>query len=461
MYRACDRCHAIKEKCHRLSPSGACVRCDRLGHECAHQRPFGRMGRRSRPPLVLAKSHDAENTRKSTSPSPYSISPIGSSFLPTSPLSVRSLGLGIRNFSVMEENILCRALTDVKILEYQVIGPNFYLSERHMLIAHLESAIPILKDAVLASAMALLSPHESTGWEISEDKALAHATSSLLTFRNLNVRSKLDASLCAMLTLVLTTFAYHTSGIRMLNICRHGLGMISPFCHRLGEFEDSTLSAIASIALIEIYECLFTGELPTIRFDLQRPARIDQYLGLCWPLLPILYDICRANHFRRDQGDVDDELLLPQLNLMKEIVDKWVPILHNTTLSNREIIHILYQANIYRLMTLLIINRIERPAASGVKIASELSSKILRELSTAVGLIGRPLSYGTLPFMIAALELTDANERNETLENINQYVEGYAPLMREWMKEVLLRIWKVKDNTPNISWFHITHMISL
>jgi hypothetical protein len=89
--------------------------------------------------------------------------------------------------------------------------------------------------------------------------------------------------------------------------------------------EDHDLSSLSALMFFEITECLFRGNIPTLRWEPRHEERepsIDRYLGLSLPLLPYMYDLCGYSKSLAQGDNPNTPSVMEALDHMEHEVDQ-------------------------------------------------------------------------------------------------------------------------------------------
>lgn len=63
----------------------------------------------------------------------------------------------------------------------------------------------------------------------------------------------------------------------------------------------------------------------------------------------------------------------------------------------------------------------------------------------------------TLPFIAAAIEIQDLDERDNVIQKVDLYVDHFAPAVQKATKTFLSRVWHERDMHTHCSWFDSIH----
>ncbi|KAH7553091.1 hypothetical protein BM1_08064 [Bipolaris maydis] len=471
--RACDRCHAVKEKCRRIPGQSACERCHRLQNTCQSLRPVGTAGRKPR-----HHRHEGSTTtiqvRRARSGSSSTVSAAASSVqqgttpaspasdiisLPASParsdVVFRSRTLSM--FADMNERelfiIKCISQGRPQIEQF-LVAPSFQVNHHKTFARHLHNAPPWIHDALIATAALLACEYDPDPFP--EDRAIGYrrAASAVSTLRSVKPLDPGDIPVILLLAVSALTFAFHISGSG-LAICRHALLTIKPMYDSTPVLDSECSAFFVCLVMSETEECYLMGELPTLRFKLEiTDGSVDRYVGIAAPMIPCMYDICEVSYLLRQDERPSDSEIMEIIDSIELVVHKWTPTLPEGCASRflqQEMVSILAQANILRWSVLLMIHRLRYPFGTELAGGKALSEAILEELRSAVRHTKRSIPHMEIPYMVACFELTDLEERQLALEQIDIFIE-FSRRSRIRLKNQLTAFWAIKDIRGQVHW---------
>lgn len=361
----------------------------------------------------------------------------------------------------LDEKELLMFLLGPKTLQYYVVSPSFEDAEQRALMRPLPAALPVLKDAYLAYASVLkLFRYGSAAQKADEAANLRRASAAMLTLRTLPITSLEDAALCLALGTVLAVYVYAAIGVGVSDICHYCLSTTQPF------FETATLDPeteprLILLVLLETMECMVHRRKPTLRIQSRAANIVDRRLGLCVPLLPYYHDLCVISHSLANATDAKlVTRIQQQLDKIHAFVEAWQPCPPEQFVqqfSSAEVVHLLAQARIYRLAALLMAHRLRHAFGEEDGQADMWSREVIRELELTCQITSRPVRFVTLPFIIAAVELRDPVARIKAVQDLNDYVDKFTPVVQEASKVFLWRVWHERDVKKNFSWFDSVH----
>ncbi|KIX10162.1 uncharacterized protein Z518_01243 [Rhinocladiella mackenziei CBS 650.93] len=441
---ACDRCYELKERCERASMTSTCVRCDRLGQVCLTVRPLRPAGRRPR-----RREHPAPQTISSQSS--------------TGAQSQRDVGAWLQDVPDLcpeERELMMFLLYQPQTLQFYVVSPSFEDAEQRSFEAPLPAALPVLKDAYLAYAGGLKAFHADKTMDVDVNANLRHASSAMRTLRTLPVASSGDAALCLTLGIALALYIYGAIGVGVSDICHYCLSAARPYIEPAASIPE-TEPQLIFLVLLETMDCTVHRRKPTLRIQSPAPERVDRHLGLCLPLLPYYYDLCVISHSLVGASNASLILILHQhLGRIQAAVNAWQPsqpehFVHE--FSSAEVVHLLAQARVYRLAALLMAHRLQHEFGQEDSQADIWSREVIMELELARRTTQRSIRFVTLPFIIAAIEIRDPVARAKAVQDVDEYVDRFMPVVQEATKTFLSRIWRERDAQAICSWFDSVH----
>lgn len=437
---ACDRCYELKERCVRAFASATCTRCSRLGFACSSVRPIRQAGRRPRRPVQSASGTSCS-----------------SAAVENNILDIDVWLDDVSDLLPKEKELLISFLGRPENLEFYAVSPVFLDAEQHSLAASLHSALPVLKDAILACAGTLQLLHEPDfAMRVDKSAILRHASSAMKILRSLPVANSKDAVLCLVLGKALALSVYTAIGSGVADICHHCFRTASPFMDSLISRADVG-SCWSFLVMLETMDCMVHRRVPTVRIQQRDLERVDRCLGLCLPLFPYYYDLCVLSHSLVNTTDASYLVRLEErLNDIHAAVEAWQPSQCGHLVDqfqSADIVNLLAQAKVYRLAALLVSHRL-RFAFGHQDIQADIwSREIMTELMVARRVTKRPLQCVTLPFLAAALEIRAPSARVEALQAVEDYVDRFAPLVQRASKTFLSRVWRERDLHITSCWF--------
>jgi hypothetical protein len=359
------------------------------------------------------------------------------------------------------ENKLIHFLLDssqVDKLDGYVLTPGFRNEERRWLVDSLRMSFPTLKDIYVACAGSLLQVFEGENETPASlrDLCLRHASTAVTKLRHLSVANKEDAIICLNLGIGLATFGYSALGANVSGICRYCLNLIKPIIETEPLSNAETQSLLYCLVFFETMDCLATRQVPTIKVIVPFPTMVDRFIGLSYPLLPIFYDICLISNELAGYLPSQNAEICQRLDKIETAVIEWIPPVPSNFLGEFEpmdAVRILAQARVYRLLALLLIHRLRNPFGQNDREAEHWSQDIINELEFANKLCNnRPVHCVSMPFLAAAVEVTEPAMRVKMLELVDTYIDSYGPAVRKWASFYLTGIWQDRDRGQPTWW---------
>jgi len=357
-----------------------------------------------------------------------------------------------------EKDLLMLLLARPEHLEYYPVSPSFQAAEQQSLAAALPAALPILKHAYLAYAGALKLLQPGTATEAEKSASLRYASSAMNTLRSLPVSSSQDAAICLTLGASLALFVYSVVGVGVADICHYCLSTTNPFLN-MGELGlNSGIRPWQSVlVLLETMECLVYRRKPTLRIRLGDPESVDRHLGLCLPLLPFYYDLSDIGHLQASATDTSYLAhLQKQLAEIHTAIQAWQPSQPSGFIDRfetAEVVNLLAQARVYRLAGLLVSHRLRYVFGEQDIQANIWSKEIMMELELVHRISKNRIRCVTLPFVVAAVEIQETGERIKALQNVDEYVDQFTPVVQEATRTFLSRVWHERDVQITTCWF--------
>ncbi|KAF2106386.1 hypothetical protein BDV96DRAFT_334562 [Lophiotrema nucula] len=464
--RACDRCHAVKEKCRWSDDKTTCERCHRLRSTCQISRPIATAGRKSRYHHAIAGAR--RESRSSSSESSLTASPDGSSntsntIAETTPPPLMHISTQPSIFTGLNDRELefLQGIPQGRTrIDQFLVGPSFRACHQQTFLRQLCTATFIIQDAVIASS-ALIACEDELHTN-HQDRAIGHkrAASAISALRSLGSFSSGDLSAILMLSASAVTFALHISG-SALAICRHSLHLIQPFYSPTMDLDTDSLAFLVCLVHSETAECLLRCEVPTLRFEVPLRYTVDRFLGVAAPLLSHLHDICEISYNLSRATSVNNAETMRSLDEIGLAVDHWQPSLPNdfmTRFEPAEVASMLAQANVHRWSILLIAHRLCYPYGTETTKGTALSIAILTEVDSTVKLTTRSIPCIDIAYIVACFELTDTRERQLALTKTEVVVE-FSRQLQSKIKLLLIDFWRIRDARKQLYWYSISSLL--
>lgn len=459
--RACDRCHAVKEKCRRIPGQSACERCHRLQNTCQSLRPVGTAGRKPHHHRNNGSANSPHVRRARSESSAVALAPapiVTEATTPTSPESdIVSIPRSPSPFDTLSDRemfiVKCISQGRPRIDQF-LVAPSFRVNHHKTFARHLHNAPPWIHDALIATAALLACEYDRD--PAYEDMTIGHrrAASAISTLRSIKSIDLGDLSAILLLAVSAVTFSLHISG-SSLAICRHALITTKPTYESIPKLDSECLAFFICLILSETEECFVRGEVPTIRF---RPelaeGSVDRYVGIASPMLPYLHDICKIGFMLRQKERPSDAEIMRSLGAIESATHEWIPTLPEGCAARflkEEMVSLLSQANTYRCCVLLLVHRLRYPYGTELATGTALSDAILKELRSVHRHTKRSVSNVIIPFMAACFELTDPNDRQTALGEVDIFIE-FSKKLRIRIKDQFSAFWTIKDIQGQVHW---------
>jgi hypothetical protein len=375
--------------------------------------------------------------------------------LPLHPIDITGWLQDTPDFSQKEKELLVYLLGRRENLNRSVLGSTLQVAQQRLLVASLPAAFPIMKDAFLACAIALTLPQPRKAMEMDEADGLRYASSAMATLMSLPISTTHDATLCITLGAVLVSYVYSAVGVGMADICRYSLSTTTSLLETAGDRELKSLQGF--LVLLEIMDCVVHRRKPTLRIQPQLPESVDRHLGLCLPVLQYFYDLCVINYTIRSNTDMRHSIHVQKnMDEIHKGLEEWQPSLSGDLVDKydaAEVVNLLAQARVFRLSGLLLIHRSRYVFDQQDDQADSWSKEILMELELAHSVTKRNIRCATLPFLVAAVEIRDPNARLKVLQNVDNFVDQFTPVVKKALTTFLERVWLGRDMKTTACWF--------
>ncbi|KAI0440621.1 hypothetical protein F4803DRAFT_463830 [Xylaria telfairii] len=446
--RACDRCHAIKERCEWIPGEQRCERCLRLQHVCETVRPKGRPGRKP----GGRGSRLSPETRLARRSGSGRIDEDRPSSVATVPKSLPGLELG--DLSTDEQHLVRRFLFHSRVLDLFSVNSSFGERVRGQVIPHMLLSRTTFLDGLLACAI-------SWAGDVDNDQpnprhlstCYRHASSAIAMLTSLQVQNFDTMIDCLMLGALVSTFAVRLRLYDILAICRRTLSLIEPIYTVSDPARPELRVFLSCLILWELRACMFSCAIPTLRFRPPLEPYADRHVGLCGTLLPLFYDICKISHML-GRCEVHSEPILKELDAIELSVRQWQPTGPDdltTRFNVVEVAHMLCQAQVMKAAGLLVIHRLRYPFGVNDAPAQMLSMSILSHIEMTFGVTKQPVRCTDLPLLVACIEVKEDSERQSWFSNITTFA-GFSPQFREHIRDALRSYWVAIDTSNTVSW---------
>ena len=432
--RACDKCYRYKEKCIFQYDGESCTPCQRFGRTCTTLRSLLRQGRRPRCKRLgpnnsvyvweIVDTTTATSEGEGTQPAVVNSVTRGCSpaiceiELFNSYSYFRTPVPGPYTYRFQDDvNELFRS--SPKIIEgfyltYDLflLGPTFVPRYRAAIRQSYIYSPALLGD--IYDAMFNLCKRVRVDSRAFEASELAPGAMSLWKLRTTPIKGPQDAFAMMALGQTLAAFDYLTICLGPPLILRYALSAIQPWYEELSG--DATFDPLIIGPIFwDTTSCLLRRQIPILRFWPRHSNLVHHMAGLCTSLLPIFHDLCAvSNHLKGGCISLwpDGSLRLQQI---EQKLLSWTPETPRNfkgTFSRQEILAMEAQAQMYRLVGLLIAHRTLNPLGTGDDLASSYANAIVFELTRYRKLTGMGVQLHNVafPIFVASLEILEIPE---------------------------------------------------
>jgi len=463
---ACDRCHRMKERCHRnTSNQDCCTRCMRFGHECTIQRVVLKRGRRSRAnshsgsrQFVWLKPQEPVHSKLEVLSSADCILSAGSTpigFVVSSPYSSLENHLSGPN-RLSDEALLTYMRSTEDFSTYFILVPTFSADFKSLGQARFSAFPDLIREGCLACAGAVLQARsQQSGFDD------AHFARSAVGLRKLQSRDGWREDVGAFLTLGLTlaTFELITSGSSANGVVRFTLSSIRDLYSSIW-LDDDLDSEILSLIFMDTIDCLLRRQVPVLRYRPRDCHLVHRLFGLCASLLPIMYEICQLAADARRRCQLPHQLNPILFDHLIELVASWQP-QPPADLSSRfsptEATCLLSQAEGFKTALFLVLHRLQYPLGTEDHAAASLANEILSGCATCSTELGEEgkLPRTLFPWMVAAFEIIAPEERDILLRMELPRSREILRLPTAKLKECVQLVWAMRDAGQAVFLFDI------
>ncbi|KAI0543917.1 hypothetical protein F4679DRAFT_566846 [Xylaria curta] len=456
--RACDRCHAVKERCEWIPNVKQCERCLRLQHACETVRPKGRPGRkpgvrgkRMSPVTRSARRISSDKTDDERLSTLWAERRMQRNRVATVPRSVPGLEFG--DLLTDEQHVVRQFLFHSRVLDVFSVNTSFGETARRQVIPQMLLSRATFLDGLLACAISWAGDIDSDPTNPSHLAACyRHASSAIAMLTSLQVENFDTMIDCLMLGALVSTFAIRLRLYDIQAICRRTLGLIEPIYTVSDPTRPELRIFLTCVILWEIRACIFSCAIPTLRFRPPPEPYADRHVGFCGTLLPLFYDICKVGHAVAHCQD--NSIDLKELDAIEKSCCQWQPIVPedlNTRFNAVEVAHMICQAQTMRAAALLVIHRLRHPFGVNDGPAQVLSMSILSQIEMTFNVTKQPVRCTDLPLLVACIELKEETGRQKWFSNIATFA-GFSPQFREHVRNALRSYWMAIDTSDKISW---------
>jgi hypothetical protein len=354
---ACDRCHYAKERCVReQSNQNRCRHCTRLNRSCGVLRAVLPRGRRR--PRTLPPGEFFWINQGPECPSHNSIP------------SLLESHLSNEQWLLSDEALVEYMRSIDHFLNYFILGPYFSTHFQILVESRFSEFPDLVREGCLACAGAVFQARsQKSGFD---DINFVRSAGGIRKLRRAHVTER-DAGAFSTLGLALTTFDLITSGTSAHTITQFTLSSIRPLYPSL--WRDSNVeSEILCLIFMDTVECLLRRQIPVLRYMVRDWSLVDRLMGLCAPLLPIMYDICQFAYESRTSSPVQR-----QFGYLNKLVASWQPQPPADLIdkfSPQEVTCLLGQANVFKAAISLALHRLQHPFGVEDLTATRLATQI-------------------------------------------------------------------------------------
>lgn len=431
--RSCDLCFKLREKCTWSNNPKECDRCRRIPRTCSSQRPHQPIGRK---PRYLIKSLSVLASKL-----PPALHPFSHVF---------------RNLDTFEEAVVTR-FTEPGFFNELMTVPRVGRAMHQQAMYALLRSWDETRDGCFSmfGAFATAKSIELPGYDYEEN--LHRGTRALKTFRTMPCpTTHQDVMPWLWLGISVLIYAHCGLGYSGNTVRRY---ILYHLC-QLGEQgrEYASHPSIVSLIALDIHECLLHRRMPVMNFPLSDDVGDDTFLGLCAPLVRFSYQLASLS-YNWGEGRVGESVLKE----LEASVEAWQPAFApkwSQDLSILEATHVLSQARVHKTMMLLFAHRLRHPFGQEDATAQRMAHSIFSELDLATAATGEPPMWVMTPFLMAAMEATDTDERNNNvIRNLPMYGDKVSPKSRQLAQDFLEALWAYRDQKSEFRW--IDNMVRL
>ncbi|KAJ5746594.1 hypothetical protein N7520_011776 [Penicillium odoratum] len=454
--RACDQCHALKEKCRRTNATSPCQRCSRLGQTCEITRDIAKAGRKPRGTRKLSYTLPQFSIPIDSDPS-LDVTPYNAG-LASNPVIFSDLDQWERHFL----NLMKKDSATPSPLEKFLVSPSFHESHHISFIQNLIQPTPELKNASVACAAVLFGDQSPERAKTVSDIGHKRAALAVSSLRSFQLCDKRDLTTILVLSVAMVTFAMHVENGQHCLIARYTLSLIKSQAQSFLDFESPMMDFLMCLVSTETFECLLKSRPPTWRIDTSRRGNsVDRYLGLSYPLFCHFFDICEMATLLRC-GEKEKREVMIQLRRIYAAIEKWHPLTPVDFLqrfTQAEVVALLAQARILQLAGLLIIHRLRFPFGQCDGEAQMLSQAIIYQFDSVIQLTGRSVPCTFIPYLAACFEILGDEPRNRALAQSLDIIT-FSKQAQIKFKDSLTSIWKARDYGEQFYWFELGKYLS-
>jgi hypothetical protein len=321
-----------------------------------------------------------------------------------------------------------------------------------------------LKDGFLAceAAIAVGAPNSSSSVD-DKLQVMRRTTSAVSSLQWANPSRVEDVGAMLGLALLITTVNELVIGQPIKAILRSALMLARPWSELIAQ-PSSPWFDLNIICLLfgEMHECLLHGEIPVFHFEYNGfDTYVDRYYGICYRMLPILYDICVvANRLRL--APETSPAAEPQINqLLRQLdyrqAEPTIEDIEELSVTGQELRHIVRQAWCYKAMAKILLCYLVPPSSARALVSQVLAEDIRNEIQTGRKYLSGGNQYLLFPYFIACFDLKDYEEQMGVFLHMMNITENMVPRSCESMHQFLQYIWSVRAAQPNTTWQNLLH----
>ncbi|KAL4881747.1 hypothetical protein BJY04DRAFT_227546 [Aspergillus karnatakaensis] len=457
--RSCGRCYSIKVKCQPGRGHGTCRRCERLGHHCQTARKLRPLGRKPKPrsPPTYASSIEEPNTDSNTT-IPLPPAPATLPYPASDALTLTA--------HPAETTILRYLLDTTSFIPHFIIGPTFAPSMQQSLQTRLSISPQLLREGFLACAgeLALQSHHLALPTTLN----LTRCATAICKLRALQPRHLSEVKTMLALGTAILTYdqlaemeGKRGGGASM--VCRYMLSQCEPWYARFLSKMPEMDFEMNCLIYLETVECIMHRRVPVLRLAVREQGVVDRYVGVCYTLLPLLYNVCVVgNQIKEEGGWMLADGRRGKWEAVRQAISDWRPTPPSTFMlkyTATEVVCMLTQASVYRQLGLLVLHRLRYPFGVEDVAAGVYAEAIFAECASCFNVAGQyPFKIGFAIF-VAGIEVLDAGKREGLIATHFGAAAGLYARSHARVRDVWRRVWKERDVRGAVSWFDIVSTV--
>jgi hypothetical protein len=262
-----------------------------------------------------------------------------------------------------------------------MLGKSFIIDFQET-VRLLFSHSPQLMTDAYAGALELMKQRKAQVKHNEPDLSIGSSCLRSLRVASMSIKQMHDATVVIMLGQIMAVYNILIPYPSTHTILRSTLLSVKdwyPSLLQQPEMDSITLTPV----LVDTIECLIRREIPIIRIPRTNRCIVDRCIGVCAPMLTLLYDLCERSYQVKMCDYASDD---PYAEIEEKIC-AWTPILPPhffSQYSTTEITTMLTQARLYRITALLIIHRLRFPVGIEDTAARSYAESILNELRLVV-----------------------------------------------------------------------------